>query len=140
MRYSRNLSPAQKAKATERRRRMRDLCLSIRAMDDSERAQLAAQCPVITVEGRQLSTFNQCLLATQLPSATIVGGFRQWRSHGRSVSKGQHGLGIWCPSGGKKADTSKNEPSAEDLSSERPNFFMGTVFDVSQTVELSHDN
>jgi hypothetical protein len=65
----------------------------------------------------------------QLPTASMVGGFRQWLDKGRAVKKGEHGLMIWIPTKGKE------KPTAEEVEQEtnRPNFVMGTVFDVSQT-------
>lgn len=45
-------------------------------MTPEQRATLAASCPVMTIEGRYLSGFNQCMLALQMPAATVVGGFR----------------------------------------------------------------
>jgi antirestriction protein ArdC len=85
---------------------------------------------IVTCEGRSLSPFNTCLVLNQLPTASMVGGFRQWLDKGRAVKKGEHGLMIWIPTKGKD-----DKPTAEDIEQEtaRPNFVMGTVFDISQT-------
>jgi hypothetical protein len=91
-----------------------------------------------TVEGRALSVFNSCLVLTQLPGASMVGGFLQWKAHGRSVRKGAVGLMIWIPTKGKAdapkaGDDNTGEPVTTGL--RRAGFVMGTVFDVSQTEE-----
>ena len=113
----------------ERRKAFRELAGRIGRMSPDERAALAARMPAIaTIEGRALSPFNQCLLASQCPSATVVGGFRQWIKAGRAVRKGEHGFAIWVPTGQRKAD------DAED--SDKLGFILGTVFDVSQTQEI----
>src|SRR3954471_15954290 len=95
-------TPEQKAKAGERRARFTELAKHIAALTDDERAALVARVgAVVTCEGRALSVHNSCLLLTQLPTASMVGGFRQWQVHGRSVRKGEHGLMIWVPTSRK---------------------------------------
>ena len=48
-------------------------------------------------------SFNNCILiAVQAPEATMVQGFRAWKKLGRSVIKGQKGIGIIAPMIGKK--------------------------------------
>lgn len=110
-------------------------------MSDAARAELAAQLPgLVTVEGRALSFKNTCLVAVQKPDATMVGGFRQWLKAGRCVAKGSVGLMIWVPTGKRDSEApaaADKETGGED--GERPGFIMGTVFDVSQTVELTAD-
>lgn len=79
---------------------------------------------VTTCEGRVLSGYNAMLLMLQAP-VTVVGGYRQWQKAGRQVIKGQHGLMIYFPA--KQTDEDKRE--------EKPRFFIGTVFDITQTEE-----
>lgn len=112
----------------ERKEAARKLAATISKMSDTERAAMAARMPVVTVEGRTLSVFNCCLVSTQCPSATVVGGFKQWLAAGRAVRKGEHGYSIWVPCG-KKGD-------GEQAEGEKPFFMLGTVFDVSQTQEI----
>lgn len=108
---------------------MRSLASRIGAMSADERAAMAAKLPtVVTIEGRALSVFNTCLVASQNPSVTVVGGFRQWIAAGRAVRKGEHGLALWVPIGKKDADG--------EASDDKPGFILGTVFDVSQTQEI----
>lgn len=90
-------TPEQHAAALERRAAMRKLAKQISDMVPAQRAELAARFPVVTIEGRALSVFNSCLVATQSPNATVVGGFRQWIKAGRGVRKGEHGMAIWVP-------------------------------------------
>ena len=123
----------QKAKAAERRERFRGIVTQVAAMTDEQRGELVMRCgAVMTCEGRPLSPFNSCLLLTQFPTSSIVGGFLQWKAHGRSVKKGEHGLMIWVPVGrkGEKADA---QDAAETDEKKGSGFIMGTVFDVSQT-------
>lgn len=91
---------------------------------------------VVTCEGRALSFVNTCLVLTQRPGASMVGGFVQWLKIGRAVRKGETGIGIWIPTTkGEKAA----EPAAEASEGQdgpRARFIMGTVFDVSQTDAL----
>jgi N-terminal domain of anti-restriction factor ArdC len=125
----------QKAKAAEKRANMRALAARISKMNEIERAELTARLPgVVTIEGRLLSMHNQFMIALQNPSATVVGGFQQWKKAGRSVMKGQHGACIWFPLGDHKQDGTKDTNGAGDddeKSSQR--FGLATVFDVTQT-------
>ena len=123
------MTPEQLEKQKARRAAFAKLAGQISSMSPETRAEFAARIPaIVTVEGRALSIFNQCLVATQAPSATIVGGFRQWLDAGRCVRKGEHGLMIWCP-------TSKKDKETPDAESETY-FIPGTVFDVSQTFAI----
>jgi hypothetical protein len=131
----------QKAAAAERRARFTELAQRVAGMSDDDRAALVAHVgAVVTCEGRALSVHNSCLVLTQLPTASMVGGFRQWKAHGRSVRKGEHGLMIWVPT----ARTTDAEPTATEGApaagageaegeGKRAGFVMGTVFDVTQT-------
>ena len=130
----------QKAAAAERRERFTALAKRVAEMSDDERAALVAHVgAVVTCEGRALSAHNSCLVLTQLPTASMVGGFRQWKAHGRSVRKGEHGLMIWVPTSRKENAEPTAGPTqpAGDAPAEgegkRAGFVMGTVFDVTQT-------
>ena len=128
----------QKAAATARRERFTELANDIARMSDAERAALVARVgAIVTCEGRALSVHNSCLVLTQLPAASMVGGFRQWLAHGRSVRKGEHGLMIWVPTSRKDDAPPPDGPPAGEGeaagASKRAGFVMGTVFDVTQT-------
>ena len=123
-------TPEQKAKAAERRTKMRAIAKQISGMSELQRAELVRDWPT-TIEGHQLSMFNACMIALQ-GGATVVGGFRQWKRAGRSVMKGQHGLTIWVPLGKDKRDNGQSEQLSEDSPLR---FILATVFDVSQTEE-----
>lgn len=132
---------AQKAAAAERRAKFRALCNEIAAMTPERRAELATQSLIVTVEGRVLSGMNQLLVARQHATATMVGGFQQWRRAGRQVKKGEHGIAIWIPTGGRSLTTllQYTEGMVESMAdaTERRGFIMGYVFDVSQTEEIA---
>jgi len=125
---------AQKQAAKDRRERMRAIAAKVAAMTPEERAILAGH-GVFTVEGRALSTFNQCMIVMQDPSASVVGGFQQWRKSGRQVRKGEKGLALWIPLAG-----STETEAATDRKSERPRFMLGTVFDVTQTDPINAES
>lgn len=134
----REATEEQKQRARERRERFAKLAKAVAEMSEEERAALVAKVgAIVTVEGRALSPLNSCLILMQCPNASLVGGLRQWREHGkRAVQKGQSGLAIWIPTG--KGSTA--EPTAEDVKAEgegekakRTGFVMGYVWDVSQT-------
>lgn len=132
----------QRAIAKERRERFRAIVQKIGKMTEEERGELARRIPVIaTCEGHTLSLHNQCLLALQCPSATLVGGFRQWKKQGRAVKKGEHGHMIWVPSVQGEISIDIPQPGEIDESERRElRFLMGTVFDISQTAEMGVDD
>jgi hypothetical protein len=137
----------QKQKAAERRERFRDLARRVAAMSEDERAALVMRFgAIVTVEGRALSVFNSVLVLSQCPGASLVGGFRQWEAHGRSVRKGAVGIAIWVPTGPRAADSGgpadashSGEPIADAGVDGRTRFVIGTVFDVTQTQESTGD-
>ncbi|TWU62645.1 hypothetical protein V7x_43800 [Crateriforma conspicua] len=72
-------------------------------------------------------SFKNCLLiAQQCPDATKVMGFHGWKSVGRSVKKGEKGIGITAPLAFRKKDASADE-------TEIRGFRVVHVFDISQT-------
>ena len=77
-------------------------------------------------------SFNNCLLiALQFPTASLIQGFHAWRKMGRSVTKGEKGIGIIAPMVGKKKD--EDRTSDEDGEKTIFGFKVVHVFDVSQT-------
>jgi hypothetical protein len=137
MKTRRQPTEAQRAAAAERRERFKALAARVAAMSEDERTALVLRLgAIVTCEGHALSAFYSCLVLTQLPAASMVGGFHQWRAKGRKVKKGEHGLMIWIPTG-RKDGTANAAPIAEGEAGEengkRTGFVMGSVFDVSQT-------
>jgi hypothetical protein len=119
----------QKQSAAARRERFRSLVKQVAQMSDEQRGEIVNRIGAVpTVEGRSLSPFNSCLILTQLPTASMVGGFQQWLRSGRAVRKGEHGLGIWVPTVAKAPEPEGDEAEV--------NFIMGTVFDIGQTQEV----
>jgi hypothetical protein len=130
----------QKAAAAARRERFTELAQRVAEMTDEERGALVARVgAIVTCEGHALSVHNSCLILTQLSTASMVGGFRQWKAHGRSVRKGERGLMIWVPTSRKEdaePTASEGQPASAGEASgdtKRSGFVMGTVFDISQT-------
>jgi len=106
--------------------RMKELAAKVAKMTETERADIARSMPIVTIEGHALSMRNNVLCAMQSQSATIVGGFRQWITHGRCVRKGETAMYILRPCERKNADGTEGDK-----------FFLSVpVFDVSQTDEL----
>ena len=137
----RQLTPEQKAATDARRKAMQDLVRRVGKMTDAERRALADKMPaLVTCEGHALSFHNTVLLACQCPTATIVGGFRQWKKHRRAVRKGEHGYGIWIPKVPAEREEAQQGENADSdpalATSEGLRFFVGTVFDISQTEEV----
>ncbi len=72
---------------------------------------------------QQYTVKNQAYLLTQMPSATDVRSFTEWKAAGRSVKKGEKALRVWLPKVREDAETGEL--------TER--FILGPVFDISQT-------
>lgn len=136
MRTKKTLTPAQLAASQARHERFSALAKQLADMTDEQRANIAGQMPaLVTIEGRALSLGNTLLTAMQCPSATMLGGFQQWRAAGRQVRKGEHGIMIWAPKT-PKADANKQEGEISSAE-ERTRFITITMFDVSQTDEAT---
>lgn len=132
----RTLTEAQRAATKERREKFRKVVRQIADLPEAERIALSRRVSILTCEGRSLSLHNQCLLATQCPTATIVGGFRQWKKQGRYVNSGPgSGLMIWVPSvyGARSDDTPQPGEIDGKEAKSGVRFLVGTVFDIAQT-------
>jgi antirestriction protein ArdC len=73
------------------------------------------------------SANNVMLILCQRPYASRVAGYQTWRSLGRQVRKGEHGIQILAPCKYKFEDEDGNEHMAIR------GFTTATVFDISQT-------
>lgn len=125
---------AQKDAAERRRKKFRDLVSKVAAMTDEQREEWAERFSIATCEGHVLSPTNQILVGMQCETATLVGGFNQWKRAGRAVKRGEKGIAIWIPTADKKPapDAAGREGEGKD-EGDSVRFLMGTVFDVSQT-------
>lgn len=110
--------------------------LTEQAFHDLEEALKAGQSDALkrylNVMGRfHRYSFGNCLLILiQKPDATQVAGFRRWLQLGRSVRKGETGIGIIAPMVYRK----QNEPSeADGEDAALRGFKVVHVFDISQT-------
>jgi len=130
----------QKAKAAERRERFRQIAKQVSQMTDEQRAAMTIKIgAVMTCQGHALSLNNTIILMMQIPNVSVVGGFRQWLSVGRAVKKGEHGAMIWVRTGNKTAvsDTPTTDcPNPTGQVEDESRFLIGTVFDISQTMEV----
>ena len=93
------------------------------------------------------SVNNTILIASQDPQATMVGSFTFWKSKGRYVQKGEHGIKIIAPAPVKrKVEIDRTDPNTgeiivdaagnpEKVQVEKtlPRFKVVTVFDVRRT-------
>ena len=75
------------------------------------------------------SPYNQLLIMSQNPSATLVAGYVAWTKLNRHVMKGQKGIAILCPCTFKKTELENG------VEKERTGvyFKVGYVYDVDQT-------
>lgn len=112
-------TPEQKAAAAERRAALAALAKKAAALPVEERMKWTVQ----TIEGHPLSFKNAALAIFQRPTASLVGGFQQWRKAGRVVRKGEKAIGIFLPIT-RKGDDGEPEGVA---------FRVVNVFDISQT-------
>jgi hypothetical protein len=100
-----------------------DLKRHVTAMHSSEHFQRW-----LSVQSRfhHYSFRNTLLILMQMPDATQIAGFQTWKSMGRMVSKGQHGIRIFAPSPFK---INKDTAEEQTIAAFRP----VSVFDISQT-------
>ena len=109
------------------RERMNGLIKQVSALEPEQREEISRRMPIVTCEGHPISGYNHCFLTMQtVLTLTIIGGFRQWKRAGRTVSPGQKAAGyIYVPM--KKKDTVE----------EKLRFRLVPVFDISQTEEAA---
>lgn len=119
--------PKAQKRAQEKRDRFKRFVRQIAEMKPEEREAMVADAGLVTCEGHALSMTNTMLTIFQMPSATVVGGFKQWIRNGRCVRKGEQGFMIWVP-------TATKSESTED---QDVRFLTANVFDISQTEALA---
>jgi hypothetical protein len=100
-------------------------------------ASLKAAAELIDIEDAEVfwqhtaqkySLKNCQLVLAQMPEATTIAGFNQWKEAGRVVRKGEKGLAIFAP-------FKKKGEASESNDSETPDtyFRIVYVFDITQT-------
>lgn len=129
------LTAEQEVARKARRERFTALWKQVAVMPELERIQMANRLGIVTCDGHELSLGNTMLIALQNPTASIVGGFRQWIKHGRAVKKGEHGCMIWVPTTKKAESAPDSTPDTTETTTEH-RFIIGTVFDIDQTQEI----
>lgn len=78
------------------------------------------------ITGHEVTQKNAELLTAQaalrgLPPPTVIGGYKQWQEHGRTVKKGEKSLKLMAPV--KRKDSATTD------------FRIVSVFDINQTME-----
>jgi hypothetical protein len=141
------LTPQQLAARDERRTHFRELVKQLAELSDEERAARLRGFGFIKLSTQAAySPANSLLIAFQSANVarpTILGGFAEWLKKGRAVRKGEHGYMIWIPMGAKKQEVQAVDTSGalttmlQEASDVR--FFIGTVFDISQTEEKTDE-
>ena len=124
-----------KVERQERKAKMRSLMKGVTGMTPEKRAALAAAVPgIVNTVGHVLSIKNTVLLSMQAGGRglTIVGGYKQWLAVGRQVRQGEHGMAIWFP-----GQVRTHDANGADLIDAEVRFMVGTVFDISQTDEIT---
>lgn len=126
----------------------RELLARLDKMNAVEKAELSARWDGRTIEGHVLSVNNRLLLLIQADALGVtlsqVGGFRQWKQHGRKVTKGAKGMMIFFPmerkrpEGSADADGEGGEAADSADGEQRGGVWFKAVyvFDRSQTEEM----
>ncbi len=77
---------------------------------------------------------NTMLLAMQMPGATCLLGYKQWKSKGRMINKGSKALGIFYPQQSAPLSHDNDVIDDNDKTGRRTYFvFKRRLFDISQT-------
>jgi hypothetical protein len=133
MKTRKQLTPQQQAARDERKARLIEMNRQISKMTEAQRLEIINSTgAIVTCEGRALSTRNTMLVLMQLPKASVVGGFRQWQTMGRKVSKGTHGAAILVPCG-HRSQAPDGEAVTDEAGEGGVFFTTTTVFDIAQT-------
>lgn len=98
------------------------------ATDAARTSEAMAQYLEFAAQFHNYSWGNQMLIMFNRPDATQVAGYQAWRSMGRQVRKGEHGIAILAPVAYRVKDDA-GEPTNEV----RVSFKTVHVFDVAQT-------
>lgn len=130
------LTPEQTAKRDERRAAFRKIVKRVADMSAVQKAELGRH-GAVKLDGSSFGPCNTMLIALQSPGASMCASFGNWIKAGRCVRKGEHGVSIWVPIGGRKVVNETTGATENQSGGEKPGFTSGTVFDVSQTDELS---
>ena len=102
------------------------------SLDPAEQAAYTAR-----FDGRY-SPRNSLLIVMQAPDATIVHGFGDWKTHGRKVRRGEHGIQILAPAGAFTVPdrTAPAGPAGEPGERTIQRFRVAYVFAYAQTEPL----
>jgi antirestriction protein ArdC len=84
----------------------------------------------VAVFATHYSERNATLIVMQCPAAREVHGYTAWKSEGRQVRKGEHGIRILAPAGHSEAE---RDESGQEIKKGRQFYKLISVFDISQT-------
>lgn len=121
--------------------RKKELVKAFKALTEDQRTALIEKVgAIITTEGHPLSSRNtaMCIMQRQDKPLSMVGGFQQWKRHGRKVKKGEAGFGIFFPCN-FKIKNEDGEVLVDENGEEKTSryFNIGYVWDISQTEEIA---
>ena len=125
-------APGAKSKAFAEQRRAEVAAMTARLADFAGTPEGAALIAQATATLDNYSERNAALIASQMPTATDVSGFRQWQARGRRVRKGETGLRILAPAGSKTVESDVEGGEDAVLRFFKP----VSVFDISQTITV----
>jgi hypothetical protein len=108
----------------EKRKKIGEIRAKLQALTEDQKNALVSSIGIVTIEGHILSPFNQLMLYYQFEKTTIIGGYKQWINAGRQVRKGEKSMNIYTPSIKGEKEENADQPI---------NFFVASVFDISQT-------
>lgn len=120
--------------------RQKELVKAFKALTDEQRAAFVKKAgAVITTDGHPLSGNNTvlCIMQRGDKPLSMVGGFHQWKEHGRRVKRGENGMGIFFPCHTKAKDADGEAVTDENGEEKTSRYFrIGYVWDISQTEEI----
>ena len=125
------MSSTPEAKAA-RQEKIKAVRAKLASVTEEEKKHITENCFITSVDGHVLSPKNTMMAYFQSAgeTPTVVAGYQQWKKAGRQVKKGEHGLIIFAPGKGKKADDGIQDDT--DVF-----FFAVTIFDISQTEAIT---
>lgn len=130
----------------DKKQRIKELIQKLSGLSDEQRQTIAEKLGIMNPEGHILTLRNQSLLYLQAQGCplSVVAGYKQWHKSGRQVIKGQRGYLIAVPSSVKKSDAvfpiNGNEATQIEGNDDDVFFMWKTVFDISQTEEISEQS
>jgi hypothetical protein len=126
-----------KSKFQEQKEKVTSMVKTLEKMTDEQKEQLLKQFPILRVSTQTpYSHYNTLLLIKQMQDRksvyTLVGGYNDWKKHGRQVKEGEVGNGIFKPIPSKYKKKMKDGSEKTELLG----CFLAPVWDITQTDPL----